>query len=197
MLFVILGILCSAIVNWFPRPVTGRVELRKSIARTFRDLSVMYGAIFANILDSNSKGPLSQVKEFKRLGLGVQRQLMEENTYLKLSKLEPPLKGKFPFNSYKELLIRLNNMADLIEGMAYSASALDKSWRLSLIQVLNEERFDYVCSLILLTELNIRILIRIVYLDCLFVNSDEISFIKPKYQNAFTTLYDLPTRFER
>jgi hypothetical protein len=149
MLFVVLGIISAAIVNWFPRPVTGRVELRKSIARTFRDLSVMYGAIFANILDGNNNGPLNQMKEFKRLGLSVQRQLAEEGTYLKLSKLEPPLKGKFPFNTYKELLQRLNNMADLIEGMAYAASALDKSWRLSLVQVLNEERFDYVCIYII------------------------------------------------
>lgn len=85
-----------------------------------------------------------QSKKFKQLQLGVQRQLSVETTFLNLSKYEPPLKGKFPFNTYKELILRLNNMADLIEGMAYSSSALDSSWKARLIQVLNEERFDYV-----------------------------------------------------
>lgn len=145
MLFVVLGILGATIVNWFPRPVTGRVELRKRISKTFYDLSMLYGIIFADILVSKGVS-LNQVKAFRKLTVGIQRQLKDEGTYLKLSKLEPPLKGRFPFETYSELIKRLNNMADLVEGMAYAASSMDKTWRLSLVQVLNEEQFDYVST---------------------------------------------------
>ncbi|KAI7892588.1 uncharacterized protein EV154DRAFT_462242 [Mucor mucedo] len=147
LLFVLLGILGATIVNWFPRPVTGRVELRKRISKTFYDLSMLYGIIFADILISK-RVPLDQVKAFKKLTVRIQRQLKDEGTYLNLSKLEPSLKGKFPFETYYKLLIRLNNMADLVEGIAYASSSMDKTWRLGLIQVLDEEQFDYVAYIL-------------------------------------------------
>lgn len=143
LLFVVLGILGATLVNWFPRPVTGRAELRKRISKTFYNLSMLYGIIFADILISK-RVSLDQVKAFKKLTVDIQRQLKDEGTYLKLSKLEPSLKGRFPFETYQKLIIRLNNMADLIEGIAYASSSMDKTWRLGLIQVFDEDQFDYV-----------------------------------------------------
>ncbi|GAA5810350.1 hypothetical protein MFLAVUS_003771 [Mucor flavus] len=143
LLFVVLGIICACIVNWFPRPVTCRVELRKRISKTFYDLSILYGAIFASILTSNDVS-LRVIKDFEKLALGIQRQLKDEETYLRLSKLEPPLKGKFPYDIYSELIERLNNMAYLIEGMGFAAVSMDKTWRSCLIEVFNEDIVDYV-----------------------------------------------------
>jgi hypothetical protein len=146
MIFVALGILGASLINWFPRPVTGRVELRKMVSRTIGDINMLYGVVFADVLTTDDT-PLDHVKAFKKLSLNIQRQLKVEETYLNLSKLEPPLKGKFPYDTYRELIERLNNMTDLAEGMAYCARAMDKSWSRSLIQVFNEERFDYVSFL--------------------------------------------------
>jgi hypothetical protein len=189
---VVLGIISATIVNWFPRPVTGRVELRKRISKTFRDLSMMYGIIFADILASKDVS-LNQVKAFKKLTLGIQRQLKDEGTYLKLSKLEPPLKGKFPFETYEKLIKRLNNMADLIEGMAYAASSMDKTWRLYLIQVLNEDQFDYVSTHRIFTI--IQGLTRSI-IDCMYLTYYEIPFSNTCNQNGLTAIYDLTKGFE-
>lgn len=140
---MVLGIICASLVNWFPRPVTCRVELRKRISKTFYDLSILYGAIFASILTRNDV-PLRVIKDFEKLALGIQRQLKDEETYLRLSKLEPPLKGKFPYDIYSELIERLNNMAFLIEGMGFAAVSMDKTWRSCLMEVFNEDIVDYV-----------------------------------------------------
>jgi hypothetical protein len=149
MIFVVLGILASFVVNLVPRPVTGRVALRKRISRTFYDMGMLYGIIFADILtDSLDHQTQNQAKAFRQLTLHLQRQLKDEETYLRLSKLEPPLKGRFPFETYRLLIEKLNNMADLIEGMAYTAGAMDRSWRRHLISVLDEEKFDYVACLL-------------------------------------------------
>lgn len=145
MIFVVLGILGASLINWFPRPVTGRVELRKMVSNTIRDINMLYGVLFADVFSTHAI-PLDKVKAFKKLALGIQRQLKVEETYLNFTKLEPPLKGKFPFETYRELLERLNNMADLAEGMAYSARNMDKSWSRSLIKVFHEEKFDYVST---------------------------------------------------
>jgi hypothetical protein len=162
MIVVVLGILASFVVNLVPRPVTGRIALRKRISRTFYDMGMLYGIIFADILtDTIAHCPSldhqtqNQAKAFRQLTLHLQRQLKDEETYLRLSKLEPPLKGKFPFETYALLIEKLNNMADLIEGMAYTAGAMDRSWRRRLIRVLDEEKFDYVaCLLTIMRQLS-------------------------------------------
>ncbi|KAI8080157.1 uncharacterized protein B0P05DRAFT_469211 [Gilbertella persicaria] len=151
MVFVVLGIICSFLVNLVPRPVTGRVELRKRVANTFKDLATLYGIIFADILIDRPGTPypsLNQVKAFRQLALHIQRQLKDQETYLRLSKLEPPLRGQFPFATYQSLIEKLNNMADLVEGMAYTARSLDKTWKRPLIAVLDQGKFDYVACLL-------------------------------------------------
>ncbi|KAI9480660.1 MAG: hypothetical protein EXX96DRAFT_481656 [Benjaminiella poitrasii] len=154
LIFVTLGIICSFLINLIPRPVTGRVELRRRIACTLSDMSLLHGIIFADILmdsspeSSNQKGTtMNQIRAFRQLTLHVQRQLKDEETYLRLSRYEPPLKGKFPHATYQTLIDKLNTMADLIEGMAYTSRNMDKSWRKRLMHALNEDKIDYVACL--------------------------------------------------
>ncbi|KAL7310317.1 hypothetical protein PS15m_009833 [Mucor circinelloides] len=166
MMYIVLGIVGSFLINLIPRPVTGRVELRKRIARTFYDMSVVYGIIFSDILSDHNNGSSSttsnQIKAFRQLTVHLQRQLKDEQTYLKLSKLEPPLKGKFPFATYQTLIEKLNNMADLLEGMAYTSRFMDGSWRSRLIQVLDEEKLDYVaCLLTIMRQLSATLLAKV------------------------------------
>ncbi|KAL9550742.1 hypothetical protein MBANPS3_004592 [Mucor bainieri] len=166
MMYIVLGIVGSFLINLIPRPVTGRVELRKRIARTFYDMSVVYGIIFSDILSNHNNGSPSttsnQIKAFRQLTVHLQRQLKDEQTYLKLSKLEPPLKGKFPFATYQTLIEKLNNMADLLEGMAYTSRYMDGSWRSRLIHVLNEEKLDYVaCLLTIMRQLSATLLAKV------------------------------------
>ncbi|KAI8642259.1 hypothetical protein BD408DRAFT_344582 [Parasitella parasitica] len=164
MMYIVLGIVGSFLINLIPRPVTGRLELRKRIARTFYDMSVLYGIIFAGILSNHdtpngSSATPNQTRAFNQLTVHLQRQLKDEQTYLKLSKLEPPLKGKFPFKTYQLLIEKLNNMADLLEGMAYTSRYMDGSWRVRLIRALDEEKLDYVaCLLTIMRQLSATLL---------------------------------------
>jgi hypothetical protein len=147
MMLVIIGVGASAVLAMIPKPVTGRVELRKRISRTLQDLSKLYGILVGDILysyDNNSEPTPRQRKAFRKLALGIRRQIADEQIYLKLSKLEPPLRGKFPVEVYAQLVEKLDNMADLLQGMAFSSRSVDKAWRRNLVEVIKEERMDYV-----------------------------------------------------
>lgn len=147
MLLVIIGVAACAILSLFPRPVTGRVELRKRLSKTIRDLSRLYGILATDIILSkdNAGEPTNrQKKAFRKLALGIRRQIADEQTYLKLSKMEPPLRGKFPFEVYQKLVEKVDNMADLVQSMAFASKSVDKAWRNNLVKVIREERLEYV-----------------------------------------------------
>ncbi|KAI8080209.1 uncharacterized protein B0P05DRAFT_540434 [Gilbertella persicaria] len=147
MLLVIIGVTAAAILALFPKPVTGRVELRKRISRTIRDLGRLFSILAGDIL-TDSEPTDNQRKAFRKLVLGIRRQIADEQTYLKLTKLEPPLRGKFPIETYATLVEKVDNMADLLQGMAYASQSIDKSWRLNLFLVMREERKEYLATML-------------------------------------------------
>lgn len=148
MLLVIIGVAAAAILAIFPKAVTGRVELRKRISRTIHDLSKLYGILVGDILatkgSSNVEPTSGQRKAFRKLALGIRRQIADEQTYLKITKLEPPLRGKFPVEEYTRLVEKVDNMADLLQGMAFASRSIDKAWKHKLVRVIEEERMEYV-----------------------------------------------------
>lgn len=137
----------SAILSMIPKPVTGRVELRKRLSQTLGDLSKLYGILVGDILFAydNQKEPTEgQKKAFRKLTLGIRRQIADEHMYVKLSKLEPPLRGKFPVEVYRRLVEKVDNMTDLLMGMAYASGSVDSSWKRNLAEVMKQQRKEYV-----------------------------------------------------
>lgn len=146
-MLVIIGVSAAAILSMIPKPVTGRVELRKRISKTLRDMSKLYGILVGDILtcyDNKQEPTPGQKKAFRKLALSIRRQIADEQTFLKLSKLEPPMRGKFPVEIYTVLVEKVDNMADLLEGMAYAARSIDRSWQRNLVQVIRKQRKEYV-----------------------------------------------------
>lgn len=146
MLLVIIGVAAAAILAVFPKAVTGRVELRKRISRTIHDLSKLYGILVGDILatkGTDAEPTPGQRKAFRKLALGIRRQIADEQTYLKITKLEPPLRGKFPVEEYTKLVEKVDNMADLLQGMAFASRSIDKAWKRKLVRVIEEERMEY------------------------------------------------------
>jgi hypothetical protein len=156
MFLVVIGVLAAAILSMIPRPVTGRVELRKRISKTIHDLSKLYGILVGDLM-TNSRTrhePTDrQRKAFRKLALGIRRQIADERTYLKLSKLEPPLRGKFPLDTYTRLVEKVDNMADLLEGMAYASRSVDRAWQRTLKDVIKEERMEHLASVLSMMKL--------------------------------------------
>ncbi|OAC98006.1 hypothetical protein MUCCIDRAFT_116091 [Mucor lusitanicus CBS 277.49] len=138
MLLVIIGVAAAAILAVFPKAVTGRVELRKRISRTIHDLSKLYGILVGDILatkGTDAEPTPGQRKAFRKLALGIRRQIADEQTYLKITKLEPPLRGKFPVEEYTKLVEKVDNMADLLQGMAFASRSIDKAWKRKLVRL--------------------------------------------------------------
>ncbi|CEP06984.1 hypothetical protein [Parasitella parasitica] len=157
MLLVIIGVAAAAVLAIFPKAVTGRVELRKRISRTIHDLSKLYGILVVDILAT--KGSINveltsgQRKAFRKLALGIRRQIADEQTYIKITKLEPPLRGKFPLDEYTTLVEKVDNMADLLQGMAFASRSIDKAWKRKLVRVIEEERMEYLASILSIMKL--------------------------------------------
>lgn len=155
-MLVIIGVSAAAILSMIPKPVTGRVELRKRISKTLRDMSKLYGILVGDILtcyDNKQEPTPGQKKAFRKLALSIRRQIADEQTFLKLSKLEPPMRGKFPVEIYTVLVEKVDNMADLLEGMAYAARSIDRSWQRNLVQVIRKQRKEYLASLLAIMKL--------------------------------------------
>ncbi|KAI8874930.1 hypothetical protein K501DRAFT_299570 [Backusella circina FSU 941] len=117
LLMVMLGLAASWILVCFPFPQTSRVELRKSLARTIQDIGKAFGILSANTISDLGTASPEQTKGFHQLAIELRRQVSLEYTFLHNSAYEPPLRGNFPAQSYKLLLEKVDNMADLVIGM--------------------------------------------------------------------------------
>lgn len=133
----------------FPKPVTGRVELRKRISQTLADMSKLYAILIGDLVtiyETNRDPTPGQTKAFKKLALGIRRQIADEQMFLKLSKLEPPMRGKFPIEVYTRLVEKVDNMSDLLMGMAFASKSIDASWQRNIARVLRQHRTEYVST---------------------------------------------------
>ncbi|RCH92303.1 hypothetical protein CU097_001626 [Rhizopus azygosporus] len=156
MLLVSIGVAAAAILSILPKPVTGRVELRKRISLTLHDISKLYGILVGDII-SNYDNRIEQTprlnKSLRKLFLDIRRQVADARSHLQLSKLEPPLRGKFPYETYAVLVEKVDNMADLLIGMAYAVKSIDRSWQRNLVSAMRDERTEYMAFIMGLMKL--------------------------------------------
>ncbi|KAI7892507.1 uncharacterized protein EV154DRAFT_441374 [Mucor mucedo] len=155
-LLVLIGVAASAILSMIPKPVTGRVELRKRLSQTIADMSKLYAILIGDLVTiyENNRDPTpGQTKAFKKLALGIRRQIADEQMFLKLSKLEPSMRGKFPVEVYTRLVEKVDNMSDLLLGMAYASKSIDRSWQRNIVHVLRQHRTEYLASILAIMKL--------------------------------------------
>ncbi|KAI9313113.1 hypothetical protein BX666DRAFT_1864935 [Dichotomocladium elegans] len=120
MLLVLIGFVAATILSLVPAPVNARVELRKSLAHTLRDISRIYSFLTSAFLCpsiASSQLTEKQAKWLRRRAIDLRRQISDERTYLHLSRYEPPLRGKFPAARYKKLLEAVDALTDLATDM--------------------------------------------------------------------------------
>ncbi|CEJ05363.1 hypothetical protein RMCBS344292_19306 [Rhizopus microsporus] len=149
LLMVVIGIAASGILIAIPFPPTSRVELRKRLASTIRDIGKAYGILAAStiaiidepITDKQSKG-------FQKLAIELRRQIAEEHTLLHQANYEPPLRGYFPAENYKTLVQIVDNMSDLVINMASSLARVKPEWKRHIGSILGRERKEYLSSIL-------------------------------------------------
>lgn len=118
LLLVVIGIAASGILIAIPFPPTSRVELRKRVSLTIRDIGKAYGILSASALSPEGEyaHPMI-VKAFRKLSIELRRQVAEEHTLLHHASYEPPLRGYFPAENYTILVQKMDNMSDLVINM--------------------------------------------------------------------------------
>ncbi|KAI8584645.1 hypothetical protein K450DRAFT_217274 [Umbelopsis ramanniana AG] len=134
---VLVGVVSATILSVLPFPKNGRVELRHRMANTISQLGSMYEAFLALLLeDSRHRAQypaLHNRKLFRKLAIGIRKQIVGEQVLFEQSKYEPPLRGKFPKHTYSKMLQILDNMLNLLIEMEYSLEKIDRSWRRGLV----------------------------------------------------------------
>lgn len=127
-----IGVVAASIMYCIPFPITGRVELRYRLAYTVRDIGVLYSSLIYTFENMAPDRPVTaaQRKKFQKLALDIQRQIALERTLLAHAKFEPPLRGKYPEDKYKQILEHVDNMADMIYAMVCVTNwKVTKVWR--------------------------------------------------------------------
>lgn len=149
LLLVIIGIAASGILMAIPFPPTGRVELRKEISGTIRDIGKCFGILCASAVSpTGEKAGPHVVKAFEVLALELRRQVAEERTLLQHASYEPPLRGYFPAASYRTLVEKMDNMSDLVTNMGYALREVHPECRRSIGSILMRERKEYLSSIL-------------------------------------------------
>ncbi|KAI8391663.1 uncharacterized protein BYT42DRAFT_509805 [Radiomyces spectabilis] len=148
LLLVVIGLAACGILLMIPYISTGRVELRKRLARTIHDIARLYGLLTARIIEtSSSKIPVEQrFKMFRKLAVDLRRQIEDERNLLSHAKFEPPLRGQFPLKDYQVIIEKVDNMADLVFSMGHAARHIKPLWRESIATALIRERKEYLSS---------------------------------------------------
>ncbi|KAG1054414.1 hypothetical protein G6F43_003567 [Rhizopus delemar] len=154
LLMVIIGIAASGILISIPFPPTSRIELRKRLAGTIRDIGKSYGILSASIIAFMDKSLTpGQSKGFQKLAIELRRQVAEERTLLHQANYEPPLRGYFPTEHYKALIGVVDNMSDLVINMGSSLGNIRPEWKKQIATVLKKERMEYLSSILSIFKL--------------------------------------------
>ncbi|KAI8339494.1 hypothetical protein BC941DRAFT_420641 [Chlamydoabsidia padenii] len=147
LLAVVVGIVAAGILLLFPAPVQGRIELRKRLARTIRDIGRLYGIVTAEMTAQTGSPTSQQQKAFRRLALNIRRQIADERNLLAHSKYEPPLRGKFPQKSYAQILQIVDSLSGLVYSMGHAIKNVNPEWRKQMGNALLNERREYLASI--------------------------------------------------
>lgn len=145
---MLVGVVAATILSVLPIPRNGRVELRHRMANTISQLGSMYEAFLALLLEDSSHRAqypsLHNRKLFRKLAIGIRKQIRGEQVLFEQSKYEPPLRGKFPKRTYWQMLQILDNMLNLLIEMEYTLEKIDRGWRRGLVHSTWRARRDLV-----------------------------------------------------
>ncbi|KAI7907901.1 uncharacterized protein BX663DRAFT_14209 [Cokeromyces recurvatus] len=149
LLLVIIGIAAGGILISLPYPPTGRVELRKKIANTMRDIGKCYGILYASTISpAGVEASPTVSKDFRKLTLQLRRQVAEERALLQHTAYEPPLRGYFHSESYKILVEKMDHLSDLVTNMGFALREVRSEWRKNIASILLQERKDYLSAIL-------------------------------------------------
>ncbi|CAG8453478.1 19266_t:CDS:2 [Gigaspora rosea] len=140
------GIASAFIMNMTPWPHTGRVEVRRRLARTISDICVLYSMTISSLLRER---PILRTRQFRKLVSKINRSITIERLLLSRTKYEPPLRGNFPIERYQEIITIVEHMVCLVGGLEHILYELHGSeWKTELADVFNPAKFNCVTHIL-------------------------------------------------
>jgi uncharacterized membrane protein YgaE (UPF0421/DUF939 family) len=111
---LIIGLLVALLLNWLVWPFNAREAVRKSLASTVSDLGDYYSYVVGTFLyhDESLFPTKDEFEEAEKMEHKLEKMLNTCNELLNLTDHEPRLKGPFPKEFYKEMLISTRNLLD-------------------------------------------------------------------------------------
>lgn len=111
---MVIGLIVALILNWMVWPFIARKAVRETLASTMGDLGDYYSYIMGTFLyhDEGLYPTDDEFKEAEKMERKLENMLKTCNELLELTDHEPRLKGPFPKDFYKEILISTHNLLD-------------------------------------------------------------------------------------
>ncbi|CAG8493831.1 7811_t:CDS:2, partial [Scutellospora calospora] len=142
------GITSVFFMNLIPWPHTGRVEVRRRLARTMSDICVLYSITISSLLKDNLTA-FSRTRSFRKLLSKIKRSIAIERLLLSRTKYEPPLRGNFPIKRYEEIIEIVEHMVCLVGGLDHILHELNGTeWKTELADVFNPTKCHYITHIL-------------------------------------------------
>ena len=111
---LILGLFAALILNWMVWPFIAREAIRETLACTIGDLGDYFSYVMGTFLyhDEGLFPTNDEFNEAERMERKLEKMLNTCKVLLELTDHEPRLKGPFPKEFYREMLISAQNLLD-------------------------------------------------------------------------------------
>lgn len=111
---LIIGLFVALFLNWTVWPFIAREAVRKTLASAIGDIGDYYSYIMGTFLyhDQGLFPTEDEFEEAQKMEHNLEKKLIACNELLQLTDHEPRLKGPFPKEFYKDILVSSHNLLD-------------------------------------------------------------------------------------
>ena len=110
-LAIVVGVLVALVVGRVVWPILSRVEMRKTLAKSVRELALIY-----SLLQGSVEGQLlklqDEVPAIKALESEAQNHILQTEDFMEMARVEPRLKGPLPMILYDRMLMHAQRVLD-------------------------------------------------------------------------------------
>ncbi|KAI8137954.1 Fusaric acid resistance protein-like-domain-containing protein [Fennellomyces sp. T-0311] len=147
---VVVGILVAVSLNWVIWPFVARHAVRKSISGTIGELGDYYTYLMGTFLFNELQASDDDVKKAQKIESKIQKSIDACAVLLELTDHEPRLKGPFPKDFYKEMIVSTRNILDRLLSMRTALISMPSSVKKDIcLQDYNVYRRDMTASMLL------------------------------------------------
>ncbi|KAI8391655.1 Fusaric acid resistance protein-like-domain-containing protein [Radiomyces spectabilis] len=116
---LVVGVIVALVLNWLIWPFIARDATREFVSAVIGDLGDYYTYLMGTFLYHDERVPPTQldIVQSQKMENGIQKSITASSVLLQLTDHEPRLKGPFPKEFYREMIVCTRNMLDRLMSM--------------------------------------------------------------------------------